>query len=211
MHLTGEWFESLIKSVNTRATDDERRRVPRIGVRFTADMYQFEGDRLLPPVQVRVRDISPLGIGFTHNHRLHSGQKLIIQLPQIEMEPLRILCEAKNCQVLSEQLFAIGAEFLQIGYKVPPAPPAQPAQTPQPAQSAQSTPPAQPPPPQRRPGQAPAKAASRPAASPGPNAAAPPAAPAVPAARPRPQEEPTPDAMINQMAAQIRRAMFRDG
>jgi hypothetical protein len=116
-HLTGEWFENLIRSVNTRETGDQRRRVPRIGVRFATDMFQVDGDGVLPPVSIRIRDISPLGIGFTHTRRLQKGTRFIIQLPQEELAPLRILCEVKNCQMVADQVFTIGSEFLQIGLK----------------------------------------------------------------------------------------------
>jgi hypothetical protein len=116
-HLTGEWFENLIRSVNTRETGDQRRRVPRIGVRFSAEMFQVDGDRVLPPVAIRIRDISPLGIGFTHTRRLQKGTRFIIQLPQEELAPLRILCEVRNCQMVADQVFTIGSEFLQIGLK----------------------------------------------------------------------------------------------
>lgn len=116
-HLTGEWFENLIRSVNTRETGDQRRRVPRIGVRFATEMFQVDGDRVLPPVSIRIRDISPLGIGFTHIRRLQKGTRFIIQLPQEELLPLRILCEVKNCTMVADQVFTIGSEFLQIGLR----------------------------------------------------------------------------------------------
>ena len=116
-HLTGEWFENLIRSVNTRETGDQRRRVPRIGVRFSTEMFQVDGDGVLPPVSIRIRDISPLGIGFTHTRRLRKGTRFIIQLPQEELAPLRILCEVKNCQMVADQVFTIGSEFLKIGLK----------------------------------------------------------------------------------------------
>jgi PilZ domain-containing protein len=116
-HLTGEWFENLIRSVNTRETGDQRRRVPRIGVRFSAEMFQVDGDGVLPPVTIRIRDLSPLGLGFTHTRRLRKGTRFIVQLPQEELEPLRILCEVRNCTTVADQLFTIGAEFVQIGLK----------------------------------------------------------------------------------------------
>jgi PilZ domain len=116
-HLTGEWFEDLIRSVNTRETGDQRRRVPRIGVRFSAEMFEVDGERVLPPVTIRIRDISPLGLGFSHNRRLRKGTRFIIQLPQEELAPLRILCEVKNCETVADQVYAVGAEFVQIGLK----------------------------------------------------------------------------------------------
>ena len=116
-HLTGEWFENLIRSVNTRETGDQRRRVPRIGVRFSAEMFEVDGDRVLPPVTIRIRDISPLGLGFSHNRRLRKGRRFIIQLPQEELAPLRILCEVKNCETVADQVYAVGAEFVLIGLK----------------------------------------------------------------------------------------------
>jgi len=116
-HLTGEWFEDLIRSVNTRETGDQRRRVPRIGVRFSAEMFEVDGERVLPPVTIRIRDISPLGLGFSHNRRLRKGRRFIIQLPQEELAPLRILCEVKNCETVADQVYAVGAEFVQIGLK----------------------------------------------------------------------------------------------
>jgi hypothetical protein len=116
-HLTGEWFENLIRSVNTRETGDQRRRVPRFGVRFSAEMFEVDGDRVLPPVTIRIRDISPLGLGFSHNRRLRKGRRFIIQLPQEELAPLRILCEVKNCETVADQVYAVGAEFVLIGLK----------------------------------------------------------------------------------------------
>jgi hypothetical protein len=116
-HLTGEWFENLIRSVNTRETGDQRRRVPRIGVRFSAEMFQVDGERVLPAVSIRIRDISPLGLGFTHARRMRKGTRFIIQLPQEELAPLRILCEVRNCEMVADQVFTIGSEFLQIGLK----------------------------------------------------------------------------------------------
>jgi hypothetical protein len=120
-HLTGEWFEDLIRSVNTRETGDQRRRVPRIGVRFSAEMFEVDGERVLPPVTIRIRDISPLGLGFSHNRRLRKGRRFIIQLPQEELAPLRILCEVKNCETVADQVYAVGAEFVLIGLKSQPA------------------------------------------------------------------------------------------
>src|SRR3954471_21890227 len=99
MHLTGEWFQSLLKDINPRA--DDRRRVPRVGVRFTVQMTPLVDGKPLPPVQVWVRDISALGIGITHNSPMTRGQRFVLHLPQVQDRPLLILCEVRSCRALT--------------------------------------------------------------------------------------------------------------
>jgi HD-like signal output (HDOD) protein len=65
------------------------------------------------PVQVRLKDLSASGIGFTHQSRFEIGSQFIVQLPQKDGEKKTLLYTVKRCEVVSG-LSCVGAELASV-------------------------------------------------------------------------------------------------
>ncbi len=148
MHLTGEWFDNLAKTLKGKTpsaagaeTSGKRgadlRQSQRVGVRFPAQIMIIENGKVARQDQIHVRDISAMGIGIIHNLKMAVKQQFIIEMPLEEGGSRRILCEVKNCRRLADDLFGIGASFIAAkAFEAKPAAMAPAAQAPAPAQSA---------------------------------------------------------------------------
>ena len=143
MHLTGEWFDNLAKTLkakNNASTASpesgpkrgaDLRQSQRVGVRFPANILILEGGKVARTDQIHVRDISALGIGIIHNLKMALKQQFIIEMPLEEGGMRRILCEVKNCRRLADDLFGIGASFIAAkAFDAKPTAPAPSAQAP---------------------------------------------------------------------------------
>jgi len=65
------------------------------------------------PMQVRLRDLSTCGIGFTHTEALPHNQQFVIQLPNNAGELKNLLYTVARCEP-SAGLFSIGAELTAV-------------------------------------------------------------------------------------------------
>jgi two-component system, cell cycle response regulator len=68
---------------------------------------------LSPPIQVKLRDLSAVGIGLTHTARLEPGTQFIIQLPEKDKSVKTLLYTVKRCETYGG-LSSIGGELSSV-------------------------------------------------------------------------------------------------
>src|SRR5207302_8610517 len=68
---------------------------------------------LAAPVQVRLRDLSATGIGFTHTAKLEAGSQFVIRLPDRDGSDKTLLYTVRRCD-LTGGISIIGAELTSV-------------------------------------------------------------------------------------------------
>ena len=71
-------------------------------------------DKLAPfPFDVRLRDLSPGGVGFLHASRVPLDEQFVLLLPTQDGD-VAVLCAVAYWQPLAKEQFAIGARFTRV-------------------------------------------------------------------------------------------------
>jgi HD-like signal output (HDOD) protein len=65
------------------------------------------------PIQIKLKDLSAMGIGLTHHERLEPGTQFVIQLPEKTGSMKTLLYTVKRCDTFGA-LFSIGAELASV-------------------------------------------------------------------------------------------------
>jgi hypothetical protein len=77
----------------------------------------------VPPIVVPLRNLSPGGLGFTHQASMPPGRHVFVWLPQSGAEPTAVRATVRHCQILKQGLYLIGVEFDSlIQFEEPAAP-----------------------------------------------------------------------------------------
>jgi hypothetical protein len=116
VELSADLLKSMLSGIKTEQGKGyaEMRRNPRVAVRYTVKIIPYINGALSQPIRVWTRDISSGGIGLIHSNPMEVGAKFIIQLPRDNGKALLLLCTVRNCQVVSDDLFGIGASFAEV-------------------------------------------------------------------------------------------------
>jgi hypothetical protein len=123
MDLTAERFAQLIQSLSTRRIVErsrENRTEQRSGVRYrlTIRVPAMHETRLH---RAWLRDFSSTGLGIATGVVMTAGQGFAIQMQSNE-GPIEIACTAAHCQRVAEDVYNIGARFMDRWYtKLPEA------------------------------------------------------------------------------------------
>jgi hypothetical protein len=116
VELSADLLKSMLSGIKTEQGKGvaEMRQAPRVSVRYTVKVAPYNNGTLGQPIRVWTRDISSGGIGLLHNQRFEVGSRFIIQLPRERGKPLLLLCTVRNCDEISDHLYAVGASFAEV-------------------------------------------------------------------------------------------------
>ncbi len=116
VELSAELLKSMLSGIKTEQGKGyaEMRRNPRVAVRYTVKIIPYISGALGQPLRVWTRDISSGGIGLIHSSPMEVGTRFIIQLPRESGKSLLLLCTVRNCTMVSDELFGIGASFAEV-------------------------------------------------------------------------------------------------
>jgi hypothetical protein len=123
MDLTAERFAQLILSMNARRIIErsrEHRSEQRSGVRYRI-MLKVPGPAGNKVHRAWLRDFSSTGLGMATSVMMTSGQAFAIQM-QSAGGVIEIPCTTAHCQRVAEEVYNIGARFMDRWYtKLPEA------------------------------------------------------------------------------------------
>jgi hypothetical protein len=116
VELSGEQFRQIVAHLKTLPSSSDKRKSPRVGLRTQVLMSELsdKGHKPSPPEYVRVRDLSPTGIGLMHNHRIPPGSQFVIRLPVATAHDLLAVYEVKHCKAVDMGMFGIGALLIKL-------------------------------------------------------------------------------------------------
>lgn len=117
MDLSAEQFAQIVTSLDTEPqaqTGENQRRRPRAELDTQASLIPLSDHSAPGAVSVKVRDLSPSGIGFLHDRRMGLDEQFALLLPRDGDTPAVVLCTVAFWQPLARNLFAIGARFTRI-------------------------------------------------------------------------------------------------
>jgi len=111
MQLSRPDFDQLLRQFEATATPEELRRQPRVLTRRCLTIVTDPDDPARPVAEVVLRDISPVGLAMTHHSGMPVGKRFEVLLPAAGGATTAVPCVVRNCQMLKQHLFRIGAEF----------------------------------------------------------------------------------------------------
>jgi hypothetical protein len=118
MYLSAEQFIETVKSLTNGEPKDglaiDQRRQPRAGIQSVATIIPLSETAHPSAISIQVRDLSPAGIGFLHEHKMSLDEQFALVLPRQGDTPSVILCSVAFWQPLQKNLFAMGARFRRV-------------------------------------------------------------------------------------------------
>ena len=115
MRLSAEMYDQIVAALKSDShRDKDKRREPRVGMAGEAELVTVndEGKRIAG--QVRVRDISPTGIGLFFGQELAKQQRFVVQLQSAEGQPVWLICLTAYCRAVDGGRFSVGARIKQV-------------------------------------------------------------------------------------------------
>lgn len=116
MKLSREQFQDIISHLVSDRSDrvGEKRREPRVGVRFEAVVTPLTPDETgIHKMPMFIRDISPSGINVLSHRNMPRKMEFILELRTSDESAFLIArYEVRHCKVLSETLFSVGAKLI---------------------------------------------------------------------------------------------------
>jgi hypothetical protein len=110
MHLTSELYEQVIRAIRCGPrVGHDARRLGRAGVGLIVHVIYGAKRRRL---RVRVRDLSPTGIGFVSPEKIPAGERIVVELPRALADPIYVISNVRYCERISDRIHRIGALFL---------------------------------------------------------------------------------------------------
>jgi hypothetical protein len=108
MQLTAEWFQAVVKGLRSdekASRHHDKRKEGRVGVPCFVDLVPVVfHDRGLKVLRVKVRDISPSGMGFISHTKLEVGNELVCKLPCENRPLIQVVMTVRHCLKISEEL-----------------------------------------------------------------------------------------------------------
>lgn len=112
MALTAEQFSQLIGGIAGGRAD--LRRAERISREAPAAIIPLVDGRPGSPVSVRIRDLSPRGVGMMYHSTMERGTQFILRLARADNQLIPLLCHVCHSRKVVGGSYLIGAEFLCI-------------------------------------------------------------------------------------------------
>jgi hypothetical protein len=112
MQLTGELYEQVVRAIRSgpRRSNDGRR-LARAGVVLAVIILR--GRKRERRVGVRVRDVSPTGLGFISTEPLTTGEEVVIELERRGgAPPLHIVGRVQHCEQVAHRVHRVGVLFI---------------------------------------------------------------------------------------------------
>lgn len=125
MTLSNEQFQEIISNLVSDQSKKlgEKRREPRVGVRFEAMVTPLTlDDNGVHKMPVIVRDISPSGINVLSHKNMQPATEFILDLPMSDQSSMLLArYEVRHCKTFSDTMYSIGAKLVNVT-DAPPAP-----------------------------------------------------------------------------------------
>lgn len=112
MLVSAETFQAIVESLRTdQKRANEKRAKPRVGVSGKG-LIRLDDGTFAP---VAVRDLSQAGVGIVQHEAWPIGKRFTLCFgSKVVAEQMKgIICEVVRCQRLADEIFAIGAKFIQ--------------------------------------------------------------------------------------------------
>ena len=114
MRMSAEMYEQIVAALKSDShRDKDKRREPRVGLAGEVDYVTVEEGKRIAGV-VRVRDVSPSGIGLFFSRQIGKRQRFVVQLHGNDDEPMWLVCQAAYCRRVEGGSFSVGARINQI-------------------------------------------------------------------------------------------------
>lgn len=117
MQLTGELYEQVLRAIRPdRRRTNEARRLARVSVAFVLELRRVDPaapEGMSGALRVRVRDLSPTGIGFISEAEFRAGERVVLHLPREGSTPLRIASVVRFCFMVGHRLWRVGVHFVE--------------------------------------------------------------------------------------------------
>jgi hypothetical protein len=98
----------------SRGLGAEKRRASRIRVEAQVTLWLMAKGVPGAATTGLTRDLSYSGMGCLIGRKVQTGEQFLLRLPRIKGEPLLVLCEVTFATALAENLYGVGAEFIQL-------------------------------------------------------------------------------------------------
>jgi hypothetical protein len=111
MQLTSELYEQVLRAIHAgprRASDG--RRLARAGVGLA--VIVLRGRKRERRLSVRVRDVSPTGLGFISGEALATGEEVVVELERRGAPPLHIVGRVQHCEQVAHRVHRVGVLFI---------------------------------------------------------------------------------------------------
>ena len=112
MQLTSELYEQVLRAIRAgprRASDG--RRLARAGVGLA--VIVLRGRKRERRLGVRVRDVSPAGLGFISSEALATGEEVVVELERRGgAPPLHIVGRVQHCEHVAHRVHRVGVLFV---------------------------------------------------------------------------------------------------
>ena len=89
----------------------DRRRASRVKRQYTTNILLCPDGKLGQTTEVKIDNVSPRGIGFVHRHLIPKGTQFVMEMPQRQGRPMRLLFEVVRCHAAPKTGFVVGAEL----------------------------------------------------------------------------------------------------
>jgi hypothetical protein len=112
MHVSAETFQSIIDSLRSdQKRANEKREKPRVGVTGKGLIRMEDGEY----ETVAVRDLSQSGVGIVQHAAWPVGKRFTLCFgSKVIADQIKgIICEVTRCQRVADEVFSIGAKFIQ--------------------------------------------------------------------------------------------------
>ncbi|MDB5354753.1 MAG: hypothetical protein JWN24_1206 [Phycisphaerales bacterium] len=117
MDLSADQLAQIVFSLGAAPSSEvgaDQRRRPRAELDARVDLIPLSDQSNPAAISVKVRDLSPSGIGFLHDRQMALDEQFALLLPRDGDTPAVVLCTVAFWQPLARDLFAIGARFTRI-------------------------------------------------------------------------------------------------
>ena len=123
MELSKEDFWAVVGGLEAQPDTEEMRRASRVMLRRLVTVVPeppVPGGEL---VGVRLRDVSRGGVCILHHQGMPKGKQFVLRLPRAGAPELSVRCTVRHCEMVRQDVYAIGAEFSGVGGTAGPTPP----------------------------------------------------------------------------------------
>ncbi len=115
MRVSVELYDQIVSALRSdKSGDKDKRREPRVGLTGEANLITVGADGKRLAGTVRIRDVSPGGIGLFFNQPLEKGQRFVLQLEAMNGDRLWLVCHAAHTKKIEGGRFLVGARVAQV-------------------------------------------------------------------------------------------------
>jgi hypothetical protein len=110
MELPLQQFIELLQRFESSPEPEEIRRTVRVIVRRQVSIIIIDTDGNHRELDLVLQDFSRGGVSLTHHEGMPTDKKFVLVL-SVGGERLSIPCVVRNCQMIKQHMFRIGAQF----------------------------------------------------------------------------------------------------